>query len=245
MSSHPQIRGVILDIDGTFVDSNDLHAQAFVDVFARHGTPAPFDEVRRLIGMGAEKIIPRFTGWAEDDPRARALAEERTALFREKYLAEVLAFPRGDELVARMRADGIAVVVGSSASREELRPLLEIAGIASLIEEETSSDDADRSKPDPDIVRAALAKLKLPADQVIMLGDTPYDLDAANRAGVELIALRSGGWDDEALVGAIAIYDNPADLLVSYEGSPLGSSTNELPPRTPREPGIGRVAHRS
>ena len=104
-----------------------------------------------------------------------------------------------------------------------MEPLLELAGATDLIESKTSTDDADASKPSPDIVGAALERLNLPKENVVMIGDTPYDVEAAGRAGVALIGLRCGGWDDAGLEGAMAIYDDPADLLAHYDASPLAA----------------------
>src|SRR5262249_49565411 len=137
------------------------------------------------------------------------------------YLPHIKPFPETRELLLRLRAEGLKLAVASSAKEDELKPLLEIAGAADLIEEKTSSDDADQSKPDPDIVQAALDGADLSAHEAVMLGDTPYDIEAAIKAGVKVIAFRSGGWDDEALAGAIAVYDGPADLLAHFYDSPI------------------------
>ena len=104
-------------------------------------------------------------------------------------------------------------MAASSASRDELKPLLEVAGVARLLDASTSSDDAEESKPDPDIIQAALAKAGAGAGQSVMIGDTPYDIEAAAAAGVKSIAFRTGGWSDVHLGGAMAIYDGPRDLL--------------------------------
>jgi phosphoglycolate phosphatase-like HAD superfamily hydrolase len=123
-----------------------------------------------------------------------------------------------------MKERGLELVVASSAKRDELEKLLTIVGAEDLIEGATSSDDAPKSKPDPHIVEAALERIGLPADRVVMLGDTPYDVESAASAGVGVIALRCGGWDDADLKGAVAVYDDPADLLAQYDVSPLGGS---------------------
>jgi len=109
----------------------------------------------------------------------------------------------------------------SSANKSELEPLLAVADIGDLIEGATISSDAEHSKPDPDIVRAALVRLELHPAQVIMLGDTPYDIEAATRSGLGTVALRCGGHSDHELSGAIAIYDDPADLLRQFASSPF------------------------
>jgi phosphoglycolate phosphatase-like HAD superfamily hydrolase len=134
-----------------------------------------------------------------------------------------VALPQARSLVERMHADGHKLVVASSAQAAEIEPLLQRAQVADLLTERISATDAQRSKPAPDTVYAALERLGLPADAVVMIGDTPYDIAAASQAGVATIALRCGGWDDVALAGALAIYDDPADLLANYDTSPLSA----------------------
>ena len=216
-----KIRGIILDIDGTLVDSNDAHARAWVEAFAEFDIHITFDQVRWLIGMGGDKLMPKVSGVSEDTPKGQAISRRRGEIFKTRYLPHLRAFPQTRALLERMRGDGLELVVASSAKEEELKPLLKIAGAADLIEEETSSDDAENSKPDPDIVQAALDGASFSADEAVMLGDTPYDIEAAAKAGVPVIALRCGGWDDPRLTGAIAIYDGPADLLAHYDESPI------------------------
>jgi HAD superfamily hydrolase (TIGR01509 family) len=214
-------RGLILDIDGTLLDSNDAHARAWVDALGEEGFPVPFEAVRRLIGMGGDKILPRVAGLAEDDPRAKRVSKRRSEIFSARYLPDVEPFPRVRELLLRARNEGWRLAVATSAKEQEVRPLLEKAGVDDLIERRTSADDADKSKPDPDIVQAALDELGLSADRALMLGDTPYDIDAATRSGVHVIALRCGGWDGPDLSGALAIYDDPSQLLALFDESPL------------------------
>lgn len=215
------MKGVLLDVDGTLVDSNDAHAHSWVQTFREFGYTVPFDEVRPLIGMGGDKLLPKLTGLDHESEAARRLSARREEVFLHSYLPTLHAFPGARELVERMRADGLRVVIATSAKDQELEAILRQADLASLIPTRTSSDDADRSKPDPDIVHAALARGRLAAADAVMIGDTPYDVEAALEAGVRPIAVRCGGWDDRALSRAAAIYDGPADLLRRYEGSPL------------------------
>src|SRR5207245_89285 len=149
------------------------------------------------------------------------ISKRRGEIFKQKYLPTLRAFPGTKDLLLLMHAKGLRLVVASSAKADELKPLLKVCGADALIEDTTSSDDADRSKPDPDIVHAALKNLGLPPAQALMLGDTPYDVEAATRAEVALIALRSGGWNDGELAGALAVYQDPADLLAHYDTSPF------------------------
>ena len=217
----PRLRGVILDVDGTLVDSNDAHARAWQEALAEHGIERPLPAIRRLIGMGGDKLLPELTGLAHDSPQGQAITERRSRIFAEKHLPGLKPFPEVRALLLRMRESDLCLSVGSSAQEKELHPLLEIARVADLIDAVTSSSDVESSKPDPDIVEAAFGELRLRPHEVLMIGDTPYDIEAARRAEVETIAVRCGGWDDAALTGALAIYDGPADLLRRYDSSPL------------------------
>jgi HAD superfamily hydrolase (TIGR01509 family) len=211
-------RGVIFDIDGTLVDSNDAHAQAWLDALKEFGfSDISFERVRRMIGMGGDKILPDLVGLGEDDERGKKLLDRRKQIFLQHYLPGLKAFPGSRELVERIKQEGMLAVVASSANSKELTPLLKAARVDDLMDETTSSSDAEDSKPDPDIVRAAVAKTHLPAEQLIMLGDTPYDIEAAKGAGVPVVAVRCGGWSDRDLEGALAVYDDPADILHNYE----------------------------
>jgi len=211
------IRGAIFDIDGTLIDSNDAHAHAWVAAFAEAGIDVPFSTVRPMIGMGGDKLMPAAAGIDEESDKGSRIARRRGEIFKEKYLPTLNAFRKSRDLLLALRDAGLRLAVASSAKEVELDVFLDIAGVKDLIEHATSSSDAKNSKPDPDIVHAALARLDLAPDEVVMVGDTPYDVEAAKRIGVRTIAVRCGGWDDENLDEAIAVYDNPADLLAHLD----------------------------
>lgn len=215
------LHGVILDIDGTLIDSNDAHAQAWVDALVEAGIEVPFERVRPLIGMGADNLLPEVSGIEKDTPEGKQISQRRSAIFKERYLQQIQAFPQTRALLQHMRDNGLRLVIATSAQPDELDQLLAIAGVADLIEQQTSSGDAKNSKPDPDIVQVALQRLGCAPGEALMLGDTPYDVEAAGKAGVATIALRCGGHNDETLEGAIARYNDPADLLAHYDQSPL------------------------
>jgi len=218
----PRIDAVLLDIDGTLVDSNDAHAKAWVDTLAQFGHDVPFERVRSLIGKGGDKLLIQAAGIDKESPEGQSIDKARGDRFRCRYMPHLKPLPKARELLARLRKDGFTLVVATSAKKAEMDALLDICGANDLVHAATSSDDADRSKPDPDIIQAALVKAKAPPTAAVMLGDTPYDIDAARRAGVDALAVRSGGWGTEELDGAIAIYDDVADLLARYPDSPLG-----------------------
>jgi phosphoglycolate phosphatase-like HAD superfamily hydrolase len=217
-----RLRGVLLDIDGTLVDSNDAHAAAWYDVLTEAGYQVSRDDLRRLIGMGSDKLLPRAVGVDKASPDGKRLSERRKVVFRERYLPDLRPTRGARDLLVRMRGDGLSLVVASSAEGEELRALLDVVGAADLVDDVTSSSEVSGSKPEPDVVEAALRKLGAPSSEALMLGDTPYDVEAATRARVGIVALRCGGWGDADLAGALAIYDDPADLLAHYDESPLG-----------------------
>lgn len=220
------LEGVLLDVDGTLIDSNDAHAQSWVETFADFGYAIAFDRVRPLMGKGGDKLLPELTGVESDSPQGRKMARQRAELFRSNFLPNVRALPGAHQLLARMRHEGLRLVIATSANEEELDALLEQTGLEELVNKKTSSSDADRSKPDPDIISAALRRGRLEPGRVVMLGDTPYDVEAAAKAGVATIALRSGGWwSDDALSDALAIYDGPAALLRDFDRSPLARSS--------------------
>jgi HAD superfamily hydrolase (TIGR01509 family) len=207
------IDSVIFDVDGTLVDSNDAHARAWVDAFEEAGLPSDFASVRRLIGVGGDKLLPQVTGLGPDSERGKRILERRAAIFRDRYVSGLRPFPGTRELFQTLASDGFRLGIASSARKDELARLLDIAGVSDLVEQKTSASDVESSKPDPDVVHAALARLGVAPGQALMVGDTPYDGEAAHRGGVGFIAFRSGGWMDAELAGALAIFEGPADML--------------------------------
>lgn len=207
-------RAVLFDIDGTLVDSNDAHAAAWVDVLAEHGHQARFEDVRPMIGMGGDKVLPTLTGIDPTSPEGRSISERRGEIFKGVYLPRLKPIAGAGELVRHLSEAGIPLAVATSAQKDEVHALLRIAGIDGVFDAEGSSGDVDRSKPDPDIVQVALKKIGRSPAEAVMIGDTPYDIEAARNAGVDCIAFRCGGWwRDEDFAGALAIFDDPRALL--------------------------------
>ena len=217
----PHIHGVILDVDGTLVDSNDAHAHAWVEALADYGYHVVFEKVRPLIGMGGDKVLPETVHMSKESEQGKAISQKREEIFKDRYLPHLQAFPGARELIEQMRKRGLQVAIASSAKPDELQAMLRLIGAEDLIEEKTSSKDVQRSKPDPDVMTVTLERTGLPANETLMIGDTAYDIEAAQKAHVGTIAFRCGGWSDKDLAGAIAIYDGPVDLLAHYDNSPL------------------------
>jgi HAD superfamily hydrolase (TIGR01509 family) len=230
-------RGVIFDVDGTLVDSVDLHAAAWQETFQGFGHHFPFNRIREQIGKGGDQLMPVFLSESDVRRRGKAIEEYRKRLFLEKYLSKVRPFPRVRELFERIRADRGRIALASSAHGVELDTYKRITGIDDLLDAESSKDDVSRSKPHPDIFEAALERMCLDPAAVMVVGDTPYDAEAASRAGLRTIGVLCGGFDPTWLLqaGCIALFRDPEDLLTHYDRSPLARAMSN-PDRARRSP---------
>jgi HAD superfamily hydrolase (TIGR01549 family) len=218
------LKAVIFDVDGTLIDSVDLHARAWQEAFAHFGKQFDFERVRYQIGKGGDQLMPVFLSEDELEEFGEELEEYRGELFQRKYLPQVKGFPAVRELFQRVKDEGLQIALASSAKEDELKSYKKIANIEDLVEEETSSDDAEKSKPHPDIFEAALSRLgDMHPSKAVVIGDTPYDAEAAGKAGLQTIGFLSGGFPEEDLraAGCARIYRDPADLLANFDTSPL------------------------
>jgi HAD superfamily hydrolase (TIGR01509 family) len=218
------IEAVIFDIDGTLIDSVDLHAASWQEALRHFGHDVPFEKVRAQIGKGGDLLMTALLPEEQVRRQGEEIEAYRLDHFKREYLPRVRPFPSVRELFERIEADGKRIALASSAKREELSRYKQIAGIEDLLETETSSDDAEKSKPHPDIFEAALARLEgVEVADAIAVGDTPYDAQAAGKIGLRTIGLLCGGWPERELreAGCVAIYRDPADLLRQYDRSPL------------------------
>jgi HAD superfamily hydrolase (TIGR01509 family) len=221
------IKAVIFDVDGTLVDSNDLHVEAWREAFRCYGKELAFDDLHEQMGKGGDQLMPVFCSREELDEFGEELEGRRVELFKSDYLPRVRPFPRVRELFERIKADGLRVALASSAKEDELEQHKKSLRVEDLLEAAASADDAERSKPHPDIFQAALAGLKgVAPDEAVVVGDTPYDVEAAAKAGIRTVGLLSGGFTEEALrrAGAVAVYRDVSDLLDNFEESPLAGS---------------------
>lgn len=215
--------GVIFDLDGTLVDSVDLHAACWQAAFEHFGYAIPFDAIRSQIGKGGDQLMPVFLPSDILKSRGKEIENYRKALYLRDYLPKVEAFPDVPELFKLIRERGQKIALASSASDEELERYKRLIPIEDFVHASTTADDAEKSKPHPDIFEAALRKLALPPDRAIAIGDSPYDAVGARRAGLKSIGVLCGGFPENVLreAGCIAIYRDPSHLLESYDQSPL------------------------
>ena len=213
---------VLFDLDGTLVDSNELHVTTWGYVFAAAGHDVPAERIRGQIGKGGDQLIPALL---PDLPEAegKALSERHGRLFKANHLSGVKPFPHARALLERVAGSGAKVVLASSASKAELDHYVRLLDARALVATSTTIDDVGQSKPAPDIFAVALKKAGTAAERAVAVGDSPFDMESARKAGMGGVAVRSGGFDDGALreAGAAEIFDDAADLLARIAGSPL------------------------
>jgi HAD superfamily hydrolase (TIGR01509 family) len=214
------ITSVLLDLDGTLVDSNDAHAMSWMEALRTYSISVTFPQVREKIGMGADQLLPSL-GIFPENPHAHEIQEKRGDIFRQRYLPSIRPFPGAKELVEHLMRQGFKLVVATSSSQRDLDEILRQTGLDDLLKNSTSAKDAAYSKPEPDIIQAALQKVHATAREALMIGDTPYDIYSARRAGVDTIAFTCGGSSPQDLRDAIAIYEGPQELLKAFRKSPL------------------------
>jgi HAD superfamily hydrolase (TIGR01509 family) len=217
------VEAVLCDIDGTLVQSNWLHAEAWRVAFAAMGIELELEDIRRQIGKGGDELIPVFVSWWKREAVKEPLEAYRKFVFQHDYMPQVKPLPKVREFLLQLKEAGIKVALASSANKEDLLTYKRIANMEDLVDEETSADDAKKTKPHSDIFDATLRKLKLPASKCIALGDTPYDAEAAGHAGLRTIGVTTGGWSREELMaaGCAEVYESVEELLERFEGSAI------------------------
>ncbi len=214
------LKAIIFDVDGTLIDSVDAQATAWQRAFAEHGIDLEYDAVRSQIGKGGDQLLPVFLPEDEVEVRGGAIDASRAAIVKDEFIDDLQAFPKVRALFERATRAGLAIALASSAKGEELAIYKRKADIERLVEEQTSSDDAERSKPHGDIFQAALDRLSdVAPGEAVVVGDTPYDAEAARKVGVRTVGVLCGGFSEADLreAGAVAIFRDPADILARWD----------------------------
>jgi HAD superfamily hydrolase (TIGR01509 family) len=209
-------RIAIVDVDGTLVDSVYQHALTWHRAFAEADLAIPVWRCHRAIGMGGDQLVPDLAGDEVERDQGERLREREGELFAE-LLDEVQPLPGASELIEALAERGLVIVLASSASTDEVRDHISTLGIDELIAGYTTADDVDASKPDPDLVEAALAKARESTGgdgDAVMIGDSVWDVRAAERAGIGTVGLLTGGFSADELrdAGATAVYADPGEL---------------------------------
>ena len=216
-------KAAIFDLDGTLLDSVDLHALAWHEAMLKFGHDVSFEQARSQIGKGGDKLIPEFLSQDAQRDHGKELEEWRGKRFKAEYLPLVRPFSAVPALLRRVREAGLGVAIGSSAKKDELEKYLDIARIADMVDVKTSSEDAAESKPAPDIFEVVLKKLGLEGRDAVAIGDSPYDAEAAGKAKIATIGVLCGGFTEGLLrqAGCVGVYPGPAALFALFEHSLL------------------------
>ncbi len=218
----PLIDTILLDVDGTLVDSNDAHARAWVEALTEAGVAVTFAAVRPLIGMGADQLLPRVSpALSRNREPGKTAARREGEIFKQRYLDSIRPMDGARDLLLALKRHSVRCVIATSASNEQVDSLLKIAGVSDLIDARATANDAEESKPAPDIVHAALLAARARLVNSVMLGDTRYDIEAAHAAGLPAIALRCGGASAEDLAESAATFDTPRDLALALDTQTL------------------------
>jgi HAD superfamily hydrolase (TIGR01509 family) len=214
-------RAALFDVDGTLVDNNDLHVEAWHQAFLRFGHAIGPERIRPQVGKGGDNLLPALLPHLDAAAR-KEIEDWRSELFKRDYLPRSVPFPGVRALFERLVEEGVRIVLASSSHEAEVKFNIALIGCEDLIHAATSRDEVEHSKPCPDLFEAALAKVApLGPEEAIVIGDTPWDMKAAARIGIRAIGFRCGGFDDAALSEACARYDGARDLLARFADSPF------------------------
>lgn len=227
MSSGAAMKGVISDVDGTLVDSNDYHVDAWLEAFREFGINPPRQAIREQIGKGGDQLIPCFLSPEQISSFGDRLDRRKGEIFKTKYLEKVKAFPGVTALFERLDRDRKSIILATSGGAEETRYYIGLIGIERWVKGVISSDDVARSKPYPDLFHMALDRFRWKAEEAVILGDTPYDAAAGAKIGLATIAVLTGGFTEPSLreAGAIEVYSDLPALIRSYHASRLGAAS--------------------
>ena len=213
------LRAAVFDVDGTLVDTVDLHAHAWQDAFRKWGKDVDFIEVRSQIGKGGDQILPMFFSPDEVKRFGEEMSEWRGEHFKSVYLPQAEPFPKTRELFHALRDRGVKLALASSAKKDELESYKKLANITDLVDAETSADEVENTKPHPDVFSMAVEKLGIPPDNAIAVGDSPFDAQSAGKIGLLTVGVLCGGFPEELLraAGAVETYRDPEDLLAHVD----------------------------
>jgi HAD superfamily hydrolase (TIGR01549 family) len=214
-------KAALLDVDGTLIDANYPHALAWYLAFREHDITVPVWKIHRAVGMGGDQLVPALVGQEVDQEKGDDIRDKRSNIY-EDLIEEVAPFEGAHELVCDLLERDISVVLASSASEEELEHYLDLLDVRTLVDAWTTRDDVEQTRPEPDLVKAALEKVD--GAEAVMVGDTKWDIEAAARVGVPTVCVMTGGWSRQELqdAGAVQVYESVEELRGKLDETPLG-----------------------
>ena len=207
-----KLQGLIFDIDGTLINSNDLHVQCWIEAFDSFGKRLEYDVVRHQIGKGGDLLVPDLLNAREMRRFGEEVKKYRTDLYKRKYMPKAKPFPRVRELFEDFRRRGVKLALASSSNPDEVQYYTQLLGVGDLLEATTSKHDAEFSKPSPEIFRAALDRIGTDDALTFTVGDTPYDILASHRCALPVVAVLSGGFERELLTKAEFLFEDVEEL---------------------------------
>ena len=215
------VEAALLDVDGTLIDSNYHHALAWYRAFRRYDIVLPLWRIHRAVGMGGDQLVPALVGPKVDEEQGDDIRAARDEFYTGGLMDEVAPLEGAHELIAELKDRGLRVVLASSSPEDELQRYLDLLDARELADAWTTKDDVEATKPAPDLIVAALEKAK--TESAVMVGDTPWDVEAASKAGVETVCVITGGWSKQELreAGAIAVFESVDELRQRLEETPL------------------------
>jgi HAD superfamily hydrolase (TIGR01509 family) len=213
----------IFDIEGTLVDNNYQHALAWFRALRRHGIVVPIVRIHRHLGMGGDQLVSALAGRSAEQELGDELRDAWVEEF-DPMLEEVEPLPGAHDLVAELKGRGLTVVLASSGKPKHVEHFVDLLRVRDLVDAWTTSEDVEKTKPEPDLIHVALDRVGGDPGDAVMIGDSVWDIEAAGKVGVPSLAIRTGGYGDDELIGAgaSAVYDSPAELLARLDGTPLG-----------------------
>ncbi len=215
------VDAALLDVDGTLIDSNYHHALAWYRAFRKHEIVLPLWRIHRAIGMGGDQLVPALVGPKLDEEQGNHIRAARDEIYKGGLVEEVAPLEGAHALIAELKDRGLRVVLASSSPRDELERYLDLLDARELADAWTTNDDVEATKPEPDLILAALEKAQ--TESAVMVGDTPWDVEAASKAGVETLCVITGGWSKQELreAGALAVFESVDELRRRLEETPL------------------------
>jgi HAD superfamily hydrolase (TIGR01509 family) len=213
-------RAALLDVDGTLIDTNYQHAIAWYRAFRRHAIVLPVWRIHRHVGMGGDQLVPALVGSETDEEQGDRIRDTRDELYRE-LIDEVEPLEGARDLIIDLKERGFATVLASSSPQHEIDRYLDLLDARELADAWTTNDDVEATKPEPDLVRAALDRAG--TGDAVMVGDTPWDVESARKAGIETVTLVTGGYSEQELrdAGAAAVYQSVGELRRNLDAPPF------------------------